>query len=236
MNKSFGITIRPKEGVIAESIFEGKILKAIERYDYYHCVAEKSGIERHLHFQIWTDEEKRKGDIKKTFTRICEKEDWWDQDHKRHCLKDKFCYNDWFDGYLIGNESKSEDKSDILLDNVPALTENYYPTEEDQEKWKAESKAIDKTFHNLYVRWYEKFDNYKPSELSEVAQFFNDLMFKDKSIKVIEDKRRRVQRTECLFWYIRGKSGIKNSMTIEAYAIHEVKLEMSESSSEMSNV
>ena len=76
MNKSFGITIRPKSGVSPDSLFESKILKAIKRYDYYHCVAEKSGIERHLHFQIWSNDEKRKGDIKKTFTRICEKEDW----------------------------------------------------------------------------------------------------------------------------------------------------------------
>ncbi|AXH79025.1 MAG: hypothetical protein [Circular genetic element sp.] len=232
MNKSFGITIRPKEGVIADSMFETKILKAIQRYDYYHCVAEKTGIERHLHFQIWSNEEKRKGDIKKTFSRICEKEDWWDVDHKRYCIKDKCCYNDWFDGYCIGNESKTSDKSEILLDNIPAISGNYYPSEEDQQKWKDESKAIDKTFHNLAVRWREKYSK-PPSGLADVALFFNNLMFKDKVIKVIEDKRRRIQRVECLYFYLVSNACIKHSMTIGEYDIHQMKLEIS---SDMSNV
>lgn len=215
MDKSFGFTIRPKDGLVKDSICEDKILKAIERITpYHHCVAEKEGIERHLHFQLWFNETKRKGDIKKVFTRICEKEDWWDADHKRHCIKDKHCYNDWYDGYLIGNENKQSDKSEELLCNIPPHTDEYYPSEEDQQKWKDESKAVDKTFHKLYTLWYEYYND-KPTELAEVSKFFNKLMFKDKIIKVIEDKRRRTQRVECLYNYIVGSAKVSFSLTEE---------------------
>lgn len=225
MNKSFGFTIRPKEGVIKDSIFEGKILKAIQRIaPYYNCVAEKEGIERHLHFQLFFDEEKRKGDLKKTFTRICEKEEWWDSDHKRHCIKDKYCYNDWYDGYLINNEDKENDYSEELLCNLPPNTEDYYPSEEDQQKWKDESKAVDKTFHKLSVLWYEYYED-KPNDIAEVSKFFNKLMFKDKKIKVIEDKRRRIQRVECLYNYILGSAKASFNLTIEENEIYEQKKE-----------
>lgn len=212
MNKSFGITIRPKCGIEPNSELESKILKAIERYDYYHCVAEKTGVERHLHFQLWTDEEKRKGDIKKTFTRILQREDWWDQGHKKFCILDRYCYNDWYDGYCENNEEKSEDESETLLDNVPAITDDYYPSDVDQEKWKAEKKAVDKTFHNLMVLWYDEWDDEKPEEIWDVAKFFNAMMYKQKKIKVIEDKKRRAQRVESLFYYLKEGAPIKHSL------------------------
>lgn len=206
MNKSFGFTIRPKCGIEKSSTIENKILKAIEKFDYYHCVAEKDGVDRHLHFQIWCDEEKRKGDIKKMFTRICERQDWWDQGHKKYCIKDKYCYNDWYDGYLDkDNPDKVEDEYELLLDNVPAHTDDYYPDDEDQEKWKAKANAVDKTFHHLKELWEEwEDDGVLPEDIPHVSSFLNDMMFKSKKIKIIEDKKRRSQRCECLYYYLKG--------------------------------
>lgn len=204
MNKSFGFTIRPKIGVEKNSELESKILKAIQKFDYYHCVAEKSGTERHLHFQLWCDEEKRKGDIKKTFTRICAKHEWWDVNHKKFCIEDRYCYNDWYDEYLDqDNPDKVSDEYELLLDNIPADTDNYYPADIEQEKWKAKANAVDKTFHHLKELW-DNWSDDKPESLLEVVEFFNDMMFKSKKIQVIEDKKRRCQRCECLYWYLIG--------------------------------
>ncbi|AXH78456.1 MAG: hypothetical protein [Circular genetic element sp.] len=204
MNKSFGFTIRPKCGIEKNSVLELKILKAIEKFDYFHCVAEKDGVDRHLHFQIWSDEEKRKGDIKKTFTRICERQDWWDQGHKKFCIKDKFCYNDWYDNYLDeDNPDKINDQFDLLLDNVPAHSDEYYPSDASQEKWKAKANAVDKTFYHLKELW-DNWSDDPPEDLIEVVVFYNDMMFKSKKIKIIEDKKKRCQRCECLFYYLKG--------------------------------
>lgn len=220
----FGITIRPKDGIPKNSELENKIIKKIEKTaNYYHAVAEKDGIERHIHAQLWFNEKKQKGNVKKDYTRIMEKFDFWDVDHKRHSIKIKMCYNDWYDGYCLDNDDKNNDITDVLLDNIPALTEEYYPSEEDQEKWKDESNAVDKTFHHLMVLYQEWVPNHVPTQLCQVSEFMNIMMFKEKRIKVIEDKRRRCQRTECLFYYIRGYAPNSFNMSQHDWNLYQIE-------------
>ena len=229
-SRSFGITIRPKDGIAPNSNLEDKILNKISKTaNYYHAVAEKTGIERHIHAQLWFDNPKQKGNIKKDYTRILEREPFWDQDHKRHSIKIKMCYNDWFDGYCIDNDDKKGiEHCDILLDNVPEYSEEYYPSEEDQQKWIDENKAVDKTFHQLMVLYNEWIPNHVPQNLAQVSEFMNDMMFKSKKIKVIEDKRRRCQRTECLYHYIRGKAPNDFNMSKEDWAKQQIEDDIDE--------
>jgi hypothetical protein len=67
MFKSYGITIRPKCGVNEE--LQNNLLEKINKFknlDSCFMISEKEGIERHLHIQVWFNEPRRKGDLKKT--------------------------------------------------------------------------------------------------------------------------------------------------------------------------
>jgi hypothetical protein len=39
-----------------------------------------------MHFQLWLSDPKRIADVKKAFTRVAEKEEWWDVAHKINCI------------------------------------------------------------------------------------------------------------------------------------------------------
>ena len=57
-SRSFAITIRPSVGISPD--LEKKLTKIFtntKHQDGVHIVAEKSGVERHLHIQLWFSEE-----------------------------------------------------------------------------------------------------------------------------------------------------------------------------------
>lgn len=226
--KSFGITINIKPGIIKGSKLENNLLKASKTAEYYQVVSEKSGIERHFHIQLWFNDAKKKGDVKRKFERILSKEIFWDVDHKRHAIKIKVCYNDWILNYCAENELKlnGDDFSEMLLDNLPATTDDFYPSEEDQEKIKNKANAVDQKFHNWLELWndYEfKVDN---PRLIDIAEFLGDMMFKSKTIPVIVDDKARKQNCKCLLAYIQGCKSAHLFMTNEEYEQHLVSLNM----------
>ena len=228
-SKSFGITIRPKCGVLSNSAFQDKILKACKSADYYQCVSEKEDVERHLHIQLWYNEPKYKGDIKKKFERICAKEMFWDADHKRHCIKIKFCYNDWILNYCEENDIKL-DASELLLDNMPAITDDYYPSEDEQEKMLNKSQAVDQKFYRWEELWNEYEHKVDNPELIDIAKFLGDMMFKSRKIQVIVDDKARKQNCVCLLAYIQKSKSAKLFLTKEQWEVHCLELEISQNS------
>jgi hypothetical protein len=226
--KSFGITINVKPGIVKGSKLEENLLKATKTANYYQIVSEKDGCERHFHIQLWFDDKKKKGDIKKKFERILSKEMFWDVDHKRHAIKIKICYNDWILNYCEENELKlnGDDYSDMILDNMPAITEDYYPSEEEQENIKNKANAKDQKFYSWLELWnkYEyKCDN--PRDI-DIAEFLGDMMFKSKTIPVIVDDKARRQNCKCLLAYIQGCKSAHLFMSNFEYESYLVSLNM----------
>lgn len=225
---SWGFTIRPKYGIERDSKFEKDLCTIFSRFEGYHCVAEKEDEKRHIHAQVWMDTPRTRSDMKKRVERLCEKQEWWDTFHKMNTIKIKICYNDWYDGYLENNEEKElgGEVSETLLNNVPALTTQFYPSEEEQEKTKAKANAVDLGFHNLKVEYNEYVDILKDDELDDnypyyleywkgveemmynnrrdfmlifVGQWYYKHMFIDKKVRIITDDRVRRQKTRALF-------------------------------------
>jgi len=225
-SKSFGITIRPKSGVVSNSVFENRILKACKTADFYQCVSEKEDVERHLHIQLWYNEDKYKGDIKKKFERLCSKEMWWDADHKRHCIKIKFCYNDWIVNYCEENDIKL-DASELLLDNIPANSEDFYPSDEEQEKMLNKATAVDQKYFGWEVLWHEYEHTKEHPTLIDIANFLGDMMFKSRKIQVIVDDKARRQNCKCLLAYIQKANNAKLFVSNEEWDIHITEIELS---------
>lgn len=230
---SIGFTISVSKeigGISALPNFEEKILKKIGSYEFHHAVAEKEGVSRHLHFQLWLSDPKRIGDVKKAFTRICEKEEWWDVAHKINCIKARSCYNDWYDGYCSGNEEKSNDFTEILLSNVPPITSIYYPTDAEQQAIMDKSNAVDKNMFHLETLWNDwklSRPSLKLSDKEEVAFFLSDMMFSSRKIRVIQDAKKRKELCVSLHAYINKVVNCKLFLTNEDYEIYCMKQEMS---------
>lgn len=226
--KSFGITINIKPGIQKDSKLELHLLKACKTANYYQVVSEKSGVERHLHIQLWFDDKKKKGDVKRKFERILSKEMFWDADHKRHAIKIKICYNDWILNYCEENELKlnGSDNSELLLDNIPATTEDYYPSEEEQEKIMNKANAVDQKFYHWLELWNEYEFKIEQPKLIDIANFLGDMMFKSKKIQVIVDDKARKNNCKCLLAYIQGYKSPELFMTNSEYEQHLVSIGM----------
>jgi hypothetical protein len=208
MNRSFGITVRPRNGIEKQSVLEKKLIKYCEKCEYHSYVFEKEYEARHCHIQLFFEEAKNKGDIKKQFMRICEAciPDW-DAAQKKVCVLVKLCYNDWIECYCIDNDIKADDYSDNICHNPPLCDEDYYPTEEEQMKFKTKSNAVDQRFHRyteLYNEHTEYKDNKYPS-LATCALFIGDLMFVSKQIPVIIDDKARKNVVKCFWAYYNGR-------------------------------
>lgn len=212
--KSLGVTINTGNGIDDE--FKEKILKqSLKLTPYVHMIAEKENEKKHLHFQLWFDEGKTKGDIKTKYSRICSKYPWYTEFHKKNCVVVKICYSNWIEIYCEENEEKKLDKSQELYKCIPKNPYDYYPSEAEQEKALNKCIAVDKKF----FQWAEDF---KESEffneriiLDDVACFLFNMMFVSKKYQVIIDKKARVQNAECLYHYINGKYNREFMMTKE---------------------
>lgn len=191
-NKSFGITIRPRLGIPKDGSLQKAIIKYCEKNEFHSYVFEKENEARHVHIQLFHEEPKFTGDIKKQFQRICEKyiHDW-DIAQKKVCVKVRVCYNDWIENYCIENDIKQNEHKDNIFHNPPLNEEEYYPTQEEQDKAKNKANAVDQRFHSYVVMYNEhpEFKDNKYPSLYTCGMFIGDLMFKSKKIPVIIDDR-----------------------------------------------
>lgn len=208
MFRSFGITIRPLDGITDDTV--ENVMKYLKRHpNYAVAVLEKEGIERHLHAQVWYDTAKYKGDIKKQMIRIVSNSKLvhdWNIDQKRHSVYVKIAYKDWYNDYLIENDLKG--KANILLDNPPALSEDYYPSEQEQDKVKTIASSVDPRFAKYEQDCLEYLDG---SEITirSVAGYLSFAMFVERSIKVIIHKRDRTALCEVLYAYMKKEINVE---------------------------
>lgn len=210
--KSIGITINTGNGI--DKDFLAKILKqSLKLTPFVHMIAEKEGAEKHLHFQLWFEDGKTLGDIKTKYQRLCSKETWWSDNHKKYCVFTKICYNNWIEHYCEENEQKNGEATELIHEKSPENPYDFYPTEEEQDKALAKSVAVDKKFY----QWAEDFKNSKFCKeeilLDDTCAFLFDMMFVSKKYQIIIDKKARVQNGECLYHYIRGQYSRSFMMT-----------------------
>jgi len=221
MFKSYGITIRPKCGVSEE--LQNVILEKINKFknlDSCYMIAEKEGIERHLHLQVWFNEPRRKGDLKKQLERTLSSYDWWDTHHKRYCIHIKIAYNDWITNYCLENETKGDILEEIQAE-IPSNTESYYPSEQEQQDVQDLANAKDTRFHLLKKQFEEsEFSDNDTYNFGrdvynkfQISAFLNDAMFIRKTIPVVSEKRKRIELSQSLYMYVSGSGDISEFMT-----------------------
>ena len=211
--RSYAITISPSIEV------EGKIQKDltawINKQPYAFAVIEGgAGKEqkRHLHAQVFYEEPREKGSLTKALKRIVLAND---AEAKTHiAVKVKIAYNDDFiDEYM------TKDITELIRDEIPAEASEYYPSEEEQQKVKQRSNATDPTYH-YWKELYEDYEDKKENpELADIARFMANMMFVEKKIKVISDKRHRVEKTKSLWMYINSLSRIDEFLTKDDYEL-----------------
>lgn len=220
MNKSYGITIRPKCGVNDE--FIQKICKSLESYSYYYVIVEKEGVEAHIHAQIWSNHDLRKGDVKKKITRICEKYDWWDIHHKRYCICIKICYNDWLSDYCVENEGKwigaagnggATMHMEEIIREDPVNSEKFYPSKEEQELVQAKYRSKNQRYFDLKVK-LKTSDDYDEHHwgIEHTAQWVLNGMYVRDDIMIIECHKRRKEFIKSFHWFVVAKINAMNGL------------------------
>lgn len=200
--KSFAITVRPRQG-ISEAVSK-EVIKWLEKQDYYGYVFEGEGITRHMHAQVWMEKAVPKGVIQMAMVRIGERKlADWDEEQKSVMRRGiRIAYSDWLNDYCLENDEKIDPENKEV--NEPLKTNEFYPTEEEQEALEKKVTACDQKYHDLnvmYTDWLEK--NGKVNRLGLAAEFLSWAMFSEKCIKVIEDPKVRRWRAECLMKYNR---------------------------------
>lgn len=215
--KSWCITIRPKKGLSNETCSE--VVKWLGKQQYAHGVVEEEEEAKHLHAQIWCVKERRRGEVMRSVKRICERtiEEWNSAQTKVLSGGIRIAYSDWYESYLLNAEKKKDKELRVIIDNVPDKTEEYYPSEQEQEELIASKNATDSCFHSddkaFWKWWISKGNLLKRIEIEHVAEFLGEGMFKTKVLKVVQDKGKAMSRCQTLFFYITGRYTMNHFMT-----------------------
>jgi len=208
--KSFALTIRPRMGITSNTVDAFKTW--LSKQTYAVAVLEMEHEARHLHAQIWLDEGRTKDDVSKAVKRICERtiEDWDAAQTKVLRGGIKIAYSDWYLEYLVDNEAKGCVEIDsIILNNPPNKTEDYYPSEEEQEAVKAVSNAADPKFLSMEQQCNEYLARYqKELTIKNVANWLCYAMFQERTMKVLINQRDRTAICKTLYAYMSHSNDI----------------------------
>lgn len=198
MNKyrSYGITISTVEPVEGEG--QSALVKWLKKQDYAYAVIEGGtgkDQERHLHAQVWYNEGREKGTLNKALKRIIEK--YFPESKTHIAIKLKIAYNnDYLENYM------KKDITEKLLDKLPdeENINEFYPSEEEQNKVLMKSKIVDHKMNQLEELFYEWVgDEVEPTsnlhKKAQVSRFLSDMMYKSRKIKVPTDMK--IQKNLC---------------------------------------
>lgn len=222
--KSWCATVRPRNGLSEKT--EKAVIKWLKKQDYYFACIEMEDEARHMHIQVWYAEAKPRKHITQALKRVQQRtiDEWDAAQAKVFSMGTKIAYSDWFDDYCMHNPEK-KDEVNIVAENVPTSTVEYYPTVDEQAAVLAKAKAVDKKYHKLSELWVEwakmKGKDTTPVRgvegIGDVGAALSWMEFVGKRICVMRD--RRVRRAVCdnLYQYLRGKECKSIYMTKEQY-------------------
>ena len=147
MYKSYAFTLRARNGIPENSTTEQKAIKLVEKYNGF-LVAEMEQEARHLHGQLFFPNGKRKYDLAKVLINIQECKD----PAEVRVLKQgiKIAYNDDF-----YTDYTNKPDSIMLIDKFIENSEEYYPSEDEQQKVRNRARAVDAKYHHLKELWDE---------------------------------------------------------------------------------
>lgn len=204
--RSYCITVRPREGITDRTSTE--IVKWLSKCEYSFAVLEMEEESRHLHAQIWLDKPRARGDICKQIQRVCERtiDDWDNPQLKVLRQGVKIGYSDWYLDYLAENELK-DTPPNILLDNPPSKTMDFYPTEEEQDNIQSLKTAVDPRFCRLEIDFLEWLGERSITH-NTVCKFLAEAMFVNRTIKVILQHRDRKALGISLYAYVNKSADI----------------------------
>lgn len=191
--KSFAFTISRKEG------FEGEMkdytVKWLRKQDYAFAVIENKEGHLHCHGQIWNETASRMSDkLKQLRKKVAQLSP---DSIMCYAWKAKIAYSD---GYL---DYMNKEIIETLDERIPkGDTTCYYPTEEEQERVKAEAQAVDKKFYKWELDFLASKYNDDVIEYQNIAQFLEDMMFSTRLYPVIICPKRRRENAKALYLYV----------------------------------
>jgi len=193
MYKSYAFTLRPRNGVAENSPCEQKAIKLVEKYNGF-LVSEKTDEARHLHGQLFFPNGKRKYDLAKVLISVQDTS----EPAEIRVLKQgiKIAYNDDF-----YTDYTNKPDSIMLTDKFIQNSQDYYPSEDEQEKVRNRARATDAKYHHLKELWEEQ-EHPQPLNQKTVTLYLYRLMYVDKKINVISDKKCFNQTAKSMFHYI----------------------------------
>lgn len=204
--RSYCFTVNPSQGVTPE--MESALIKFCNSTYFIgsQMVIEKDGPARHAHIQTWTSEPKVKGDINNKLERVLKPFILTDNDYKAQIrvLRNgtKIAYNNWINTYCLENDIKENDISILVVDNRPSDSEDYYPSEEEQNKCKRQANAVDQRLQKLELMFEEWWDQDTPISHCLIAAFLCDLSFRSRQIAVMMKYSDRRNLVCALYHYI----------------------------------
>lgn len=209
MYKSWAFTIRPREGFHEE--LEDRFIKWIKKQDYGFACVEMEGDARHCHGQIWINTARDKGTLNRSLENLCVSalKEKFDASAKVVLRRGtKIAYNDNFITEYLAKEDN------IIFNNPPDDTSPFYPSKEEQEKVQAKKNTRNSKYLECKTQFLEQGNEVT---LENVAIFVRDGMYKNDTITIIEDDRKRKQFVKSLFYYIQGGCSLSAMLTKEDF-------------------
>ena len=227
---AIAFTFRPYGGATANCECEDKIIDWVKKQDYGFLVAEKEGPERHYHGQLFWNKPRKKDSVRKFFkNHLKTYESKYVGTNIKVAVNIKGAVNDGFiNDYILDNSSKSNDKCEILVNNIPEDTSKYYPDIDVVEKLSEYNLAKDKTLYELEKQYHEFIINnmeefIHPSSYHgaienslyhwknydtyyHVMRFCLNIWFVDRTRIVPKRKIDRLEFCKTLYYYIIGKN------------------------------
>ena len=200
MYRSYAFTLRPRNGVTPDGKTEQKLIKYIEKNTGF-LVSEMENEARHLHGQLFFPNGKRKYDLAVILIKIQQLDLGVELDKsEQRVLKGgiKIAYSDdFFTDYT------NKPDSNLIIENMPDDTQQFYPSQDEQDIVKARARAVDQKYHKLSELWNETRQDQEPRERT-VAFFLYDMMYVAKRIPVVADKKCFNQTYKALTQYLRA--------------------------------
>lgn len=235
--RSFTINVSPVEQV--EGNLQIDLKNWFNKQTYAKAVIEGGDDKeqkRHLHGIVYYDEPREKSSINKAISRIVIKhcpeslgpdgklKTWYKDGRSKNAVDIRIAYNDDFiEKYM------EKDITEVIRDFVPDERDDYYPSQEEQDKVKSKAKAVDQRYHRLSEKFKETYplwgDIPEWKQQATVAYFLASEMFDKHTERVIQDQKVRVQVCQSLTMYIYKIKNKKKFMTEAEYEEYSNQLE-----------
>lgn len=210
--KAWSLTFRPRNGVTDEQI---KILcdNIRKRSVHYMMITEKQEEKRHFHSGFILKNAQAKKNLKRWILDPF-KSQLDPMEEKVQSQGIKIMYNgDWVTEYLT-----KEDDTVVLDSKFPLDMQTidvYFPPTIQNEKKLVKANVADWWYAKMEKLWYEYYNGVEPSTVN-IFNFFIDMMHNKRVIRVIENKRKLIEKSIAL------KHHIKKSTLYEGQILSEI--------------